>query len=191
MIDDSFGDDDLWFEDRIRERDRLIQIQVSEQSRDGSIRDDLINEARLTVWKVLCEKPDATGLLSVATKRRIGELVQRGQRWTGMETKHGHPIDPLRRPHETVDDEDHPVVVEAADVLSGVEMAYHEGEILDAIRSLEPRHQAYVILRFWGGYTNPEIAAIQSVGVGNMSRTWTTVIQPALAERLQHLVDVT
>lgn len=188
MIDDSFGDQDLWFEDRIKERDRLIQIQVSEQSRDTGIRDDLINEARLTVWEVLSKKPDATGLLSVATRRRINELVQRGQRWTGMDTKHGHPVDPLRRPHETTDDEDHPVIVEAADLLSGVEMAYHHGEILDAIRSLPRAHQEYVILRFWSGYTNPEIAAIQQVNATNLSRTWIQVIQPVLKQRLGHLV---
>lgn len=190
LFDDSFGDEDLWFEERIRERDRLSQIQVSEQSSDIGIRDDLIQEARIKIWQILQERPDAvTGLLSVATKYRIRELVQRGQKWTGMKGRQGLERDPLRREWTTTDDEEWPLLIEAADVLSGVEMAYHHGEILDAIRALPLNHQEYVMLRFWGGFTNVEIAAVQEVNAGNMARMWKDSIRPRLGEALHHLVD--
>jgi DNA-directed RNA polymerase specialized sigma24 family protein len=43
--------------------------------------------------------------------------------------------------------------------LIGVEMAYHEGELLQALNCLTSREREYVVLRFWGGYRKQDMIA--------------------------------
>lgn len=43
--------------------------------------------------------------------------------------------------------------------LPGVELAYHYGEIAQALAELSPKQREYVILRFWYGYDQPAIQA--------------------------------
>ena len=193
MIDDGYGEDELWLEEKIAGRQRLLEIQASERGvSDPGMRDDLIQEGRIKIWDVLMREPDAAGLLSVATKRRMMKLVTQETTWFGQEGRQGLERDPLRRSWDSTDRDDDdtpPLEIVAADILSGVELAYHAGEIAEAINALPEKHREYVVLRFWGGLTNPEIAAIQEVNSGNMARTWNQAIRPVLAERLEHLVD--
>jgi DNA-directed RNA polymerase specialized sigma24 family protein len=41
--------------------------------------------------------------------------------------------------------------------MSGIELAYHYGEIGDAIDRLTPQQKKYVQLRFWDGYKGQEL----------------------------------
>lgn len=193
MIHDGYGDHHPEYdaiEEVIRAKERLLQIQVSERNRDAAIRDDLINEARITVWQVLEKRPDASpAYVHTASANRITKIVS-GATWFGMEGRQGLERDPLRRTErDSFDDPDFLVEASAPDIFEGLLMAYHEGEILDAIRALQPNHQAYVILRFWGGWTAGEMAEVIGVKNINQARMWTDSIQPVLAERLAHLVD--
>lgn len=188
MIDDSYGDTDLWFETRIRERDRLLHIQASELGvSDPGMRDDLVQEGRIKLWDVLVREPDAKGLLSVATKRRMMRLATGATTWTGQAGRQGLERDPLRRTWDTTDDQDWPLLIEGPGLAEGVELAYHHGELAHALNALPKRHREYVVLRFWGGLSNAEIAALQDVNPSNVARTWTEVIRPALVAHLSHL----
>ena len=192
MIRDGWGDhperDEM--EALILEKERLLQIQVSERNRDPNLRDDLINEARITVWRVLEKHPDASpAYVHTSSGNRIKEIVSGGI-WFGMQGRQGLERDPLRRSErDSLDDPDFLIEASSPDVMDDLLMAYHEGEILEAIRSLPPNHQAYVILRFWGGWRAGEMEPVVGVKSINQSRMWKDSIQPVLAERLKHLVD--
>lgn len=100
--------------------------------------------------------------------------------------------DPVKaRQHEWTSD-----VTTAVDLpteLGGIELAYHEGEILAAINRLSPREREYVYLRFWahtGGRFNPLLT--EHFGDSRTAfEVWRSV-RPKLAAELAHLrEDVT
>jgi DNA-directed RNA polymerase specialized sigma24 family protein len=73
-------------------------------------------------------------------------------------------------------------VFEAADIYEGIVLAYHYGEIHEAVADLDPVRREYVYLRFWCGVGSKE--AEREVGqVVHFERT----VRPVLAERLAHL----
>lgn len=176
-------------EDKLREKEPLLQIIVSERARaNPNIREDMLQEARIEAWSQM-EKEASPALVSHAVRQRVSRLVTQGN-WTGKPAKRDRGSkEPLDTDRDSIDDPDWDVHVEAADVLEAVEWAYHHGEILEALRSLPERHREYVLMRFWGGMTNAEIAAHQDVRLGNISRTWNEAIKPKLAEQLEHLAD--
>jgi hypothetical protein len=192
MLHDGFGDHvEDFYEQVIRDKERLISLQAAERGTDPNVWDDVLNEARITLWEVLVKHPDKPPAYAHrATGMRIVEVLTRGV-WTGMEGHRGRAIDPIRRTdRDSFDDPDLGLEVAAADVLESVQLAYHHGEILQAIAALPANHRQYCYLRFWGGYTNVEIAAIQGVKAGNMARMWTESIAPKLADSLAHLATV-
>lgn len=177
MLHEGYGDELLGHE-------RLLRLQVAERTADHSLWDDLLNEARLTAWR-LRERPRA--YVHAATRKRITELLTR-QTWTGHTRVHGQPTDPLRQPgKESLDDPDFTLVVASAEWMESVSLAYHHGEIFAAIAKLQPNHRAYVILRFWGQWTPGEIAPVIGVKATNQARMWKESIQPILARELAHL----
>lgn len=137
------------------------------------------------------EKDSSPALTHHAVRQRVSELVKRGFLWTGMEGHRGREIDPMRRTdRDSIDDPEWDVQIEAADALAAVEWAYHHGEIHEALRSLPERHREYVVLKFWGGMSNPEIAARQSLSIATVERDWREKIKPQLADDLAHLAAV-
>lgn len=190
-ISDGYGDSDLFFEAKIIERERLIRMQAAERISDATLWDDVLNEARITVWEVVSKRPDAPGpYINAAVGKRITEVVMRGV-WTGMEGHRGKAIDPIRRKdRDSFDDPLFMVEASSPDLLASVEWSYHEGQILDAIRSLPEHHQRYVVLRFWGGWTPGELAPVIGVKATNQSRMWNESIRPVLEQALGHLVEV-
>jgi DNA-directed RNA polymerase specialized sigma24 family protein len=194
MIHDGYGEQHREYdeyEEVIREKERLLQIQVSERNRDAAIREDLIQEARITLWRVLERKPDAApAYLHASTAQRLTELVTRGYQWFGMTGRQGLERDPLRRvDRDSFDDPGFLVQATAPEVLDSILMGYHEGEILDVIRALPRAHQVYVILRFWGGWTHNELRTVLMMNSMRMHAMWGEDIQPVLAERLAYLVE--
>src|SRR4029079_11305741 len=101
--------------------------------------------------------------VSAAMSNRITEVVTRGT-WTGMSRTHGKQLDPLRRrDRDSVDDETLQLdeVLQASSTLDEVLLAYHQGEILEALAAMTFTQRAHVVRRFWGGWSNAEIAAAQ------------------------------
>lgn len=188
-LQDGFGDG-LTVTERIEQLDRLNRIRAAEHAHPQAESDDLTQEGRIVVWEVASKRPESTReYLSAAAAMRIREVANR-QTWTGHTRAHGQPTDPLRnRAKESLDDPDYTLIeaLQAPAWLAAAELAYHHGEILDAINALPPAHRDYVYLRFWGGYSNPEIAPLIQRDAGNLARMWTHSIAPALAAQLAHL----
>jgi RNA polymerase sigma factor (sigma-70 family) len=82
-----------------------------------------------------------------------------------------------------VDDHYWSALLEAPDVLDGVALAYHHGEIAEALDDLPAHWRQYVIDRFWHGMSDAESNARRETSV-----RWYRV-RPVLAERLAHLAD--
>lgn len=72
-------------------------------------------------------------------------------------------------------------VFEAVDHYEAVALAYHYGEIHEAVASLNPLYREYVYLRFWCGMGDADAARVLG------SRPHWHRVRPVLAERLAHL----
>jgi DNA-directed RNA polymerase specialized sigma24 family protein len=57
--------------------------------------------------------------------------------------------------HDWVDEV--PDFLSTAELPSSVEVAYHNGEIIEAINTLTSSEREYIYLRFWKGYNYPEL----------------------------------
>jgi hypothetical protein len=202
-VNDGFGDDpvqqELAMEEYIREREGLVRLKVADRLRGASnatdVYADLCNEARITEWQVKTKRPDAPPeYVSASMSMRIRECLSRGT-WTGLETHRGKQQDPLRRPmHERHSTDDETLtfdeVVSSGAWLDEVLVRYHDGEIAQVINELPRDQREYAFLRFWGGWSNKEIARFQERKYEIVERQWRDNIKPHLARRLAHLVDI-
>jgi RNA polymerase sigma factor (sigma-70 family) len=197
-LDDGYGDDpvrrEMDYEEYIAENEGLLKLKAAERTR-GNVTssdtwDDLLQEGRIVQWTVLEKRPEsARAYVSAAMSNRISECINRGT-WTGLERTHGKPVDPIRRPlksRDSVDDPDVTIVVSSGDWVDHVMMAYHHGEIMQALNELTFRQREYVFDRFWLGMSNPEIAARRGLSTGEVERQWRCTIRPHLVEKLVHL----
>jgi len=195
-IQDGFGDH-LSSEEMaefIEANEPLLRLKAGERLRgnpaSADIWDDVLQEGRIVQFEVLSKNPDAPrAYVSAAMSNRVNSLLGRGQKWTGMDTVHGQPVDPMRRPGErdSIDAPDWEDVASADDVIGEVLMAYHHGEIHQAIAALTFTQRVHVFARFFYGMTNAEIAAIQQCSKQTVERQWRTEIRPQLVEELAHL----
>jgi RNA polymerase sigma factor (sigma-70 family) len=198
-IHDTFGDDrrDIDYEEYIRSNERLLKLKAGERLRHNQLArdiwDDVLQEGRIVQWRVLERRPEsARAYVSGAMSHRISEVIKRDA-WFGYEAKTGHPIDPLRRHDErdsTDDEEFYYEVVQAADWVDHVMLAYHHGEIAQALSALTFTQRQHVYARFWCGMSEDEIAALQGVSKATISRHWRLDIRPQLQGRLAHLLGV-
>lgn len=95
--------DETVSEAHVRSFRAVALTMASEIVEDKALFDDAVQEGIIQVWKVLSVKPDATrGYVHKAMRRRIREICVR-QTFTGHTGKHNHPIDPLRKPHDSVE----------------------------------------------------------------------------------------
>lgn len=195
-IQDGFGDD-LAIDEYIREHEGLLRLKAAERTRgnrnSNDTWDDLLQEGRIVQWQVLEKRPDApAAYVSAAMSNRIMECVVRGT-WTGMSRTHGKPLDPLRRrDRDSVDDETLQLdqVVDSSTWVEHALLGYHQGQILKALDELTFTQKEAVVLRFWGGMTNAEIAARQGISKQTVERQWREIIRPALVEELELLAGV-
>lgn len=154
--------------------------------------EDAVQEARIAAWRSLTEHPESRAYMNIAARRRVSAHLYRDQ-WFGQLSRHGgvhNPVDPLRRRtgRDSIDDPDFGDL-EAVDGLSEVLLAYHYGDIMAAVNRLTPAQREYVYYRFWGGYTNVEIAAMRGVTPGSLGAMWSARIKPVLVESLGFLQD--
>lgn len=160
--------------------------------------EDLVQEIRLAVWKAAAKDgfdsttPGAPKYLAQAATWRMNEIIQRGT-WTGRESTRGVRREDLKRDTTSLDTSigGRPVLdiaeeLNACDALAGVELAYHYGEIRQALDALPPQERAYVQMRFWGGRTDPEIKAELGRDLGVLWRM-RGGIRDRLRTRLGHL----
>lgn len=202
MINDGYGDG-LTPTELLAMWEQRVQVIAHEHARPGAEKEDLAQEARIALWKQAPKYPgdDMSGGLATVIIRHAIAPAAEYQRWTGTaDGTKGKPRDPLRRTPDSLDaplgnaDEGAEVttladslLLETPDVIDGLEMAYHRGEILRAINELSDEHREYVYLKFWRGMSEAEIGAALGRTKGNVNRTWLQVIRPRLREKLAHL----
>lgn len=171
---------------------RMAAMMAAEQA--PSQAEDAAQEALIAAWQALAAGK-APGLVR-ADMRRAAINVDRGRSMTGSRRPPGaNGVDTHQRygtplVATTEDGEEYLVADDPADLLEGVEMAYHRGELADALSSLTPRDREYVAARFWRGMSDPEIAKELGVSRTALQSRWSRTIRPTLAERLAHLEGV-
>lgn len=181
-IDAGYGDDTA-LESYLAEQEGLLAWKAGHD-------EDAVQEARIAVWQTLAKHPDATrSYLDQAATWRI-KSVLRGESLTGETRPHGGKDtrpDPLRTDWTT---EDAAVEMAGPEHLDQIEVAYHHGEIMQAIAALPELYREYVVLRFWGDMDRHEIGRLLRRNPGNLATTWRTQIQPQLQQSLAHLIGV-
>ena len=110
---------------------------------------DIKQEGRVAMWRALETFDESRGslpswLTGAALQRMQDVAWGRGQPFGHEAIRGSREVDV-----DTSLDSEPEDVVEA--LLGYVEEAYHDGEVIDAIRALSPAQQQYVFLRFWGG----------------------------------------
>lgn len=100
--------------------------------------------------------------------------VGRGSRSSSLRGPDGQTVSLLSFVHT---DEGVWSMLEAAELVEGIELAYHRGEIFEAIASLSERQQRYVVARFWcasGGLSRIESEFMrEQTGVKDPHHLWT------------------
>jgi DNA-directed RNA polymerase specialized sigma24 family protein len=197
-LQDGFGDDrrDIDYQEYILANEPLLKLKAADRLRtDESARDvwdDVLQEGRIVQWEVLQKRPDApSAYVSAAMSNRMSRAISARQ-WTGAPTAQGRPRDPGRRPGTASVDDETTQVVElptSSAWLEQVLISYHRGEIMQALAALTLMQKDYVVRRFWGGYTNAEIAAERGISKGEVERQWRVNIRPQLLEHLRHLAS--
>jgi DNA-directed RNA polymerase specialized sigma24 family protein len=137
------------------------------------------------------EKNHNRAYLNIATRQRLMAHVYRDQ-WFGTKPT-AHEKDPIRRADRfSLDDPDNviDVVLDSATWIDQVLLGYHQGEIVEALNALTFTQREYVVLRFWGGFSNVEIAALQGKTPGGVGAIWSRDIKPKLAGKLELLANM-
>lgn len=194
-INDGFGDDLTNAE--VAERFRRWAHTVANDKAPwfDPLHDDLVQEAVLEIWSVLERKGGKAKVsatyLATAGRHRMRDVLK-GQPMSGSPAEGGQTYRPRTVPADAVE-QAMPALWEqitAVDALAGVESAYHEGEILAALADLKPQYRRYVVLRFWGGLRDVDIAAEMGTTNKVVGTWWSRSIRPVLRARLGHLVEV-
>jgi len=138
--------------------------------------DDLIQEGYIAMWKALSTFSSSRG----------------SQDWWLKYKAHGRMLEVVRRTVHRNEDELSEAPEEALaapDLLEALELAYHEGEIAEAISRLTPKQRRYVVARFWLGLSGNEMKQL-GVFAYDPSALWNSRKNGArwkLQESLQHL----
>jgi len=152
--------------------------------------EDAIQEARIAAW-LSWEKHHNRAYLNIAARQRLAQHVYRDQ-WFGTKPT-AHERDPIRRPgRASFDDPDNgiDVLVDSAEWVDQVALAYHHGQFVQALNELTFTQREYVVLRFWGGMTDTEIAAHQGKTRSGVSSIWHKTIKPHLVDQLGDLATL-
>lgn len=192
-ISDGFGEA-LTIDEQIARFDKWAHVVANSRLAPGHPdHDDLVQEARIGIWEALVKHDPALGALpsyvTRAAKWKMDDAIER-RKWTGQETTRGVPRHDRDRYTDSLDaliDGGLGDLLAAAEVLESVTLAYHYGEIQQALDSLEPVQREYVYLRFWMGLSGAEIEAKTGVKPSTQLFRFKRNVVPALRARLGHL----
>lgn len=117
--------------------------------------DDVVQEGRIAMWRALATydatKGSLPSWLTTAAKQRMKDVSFGRGRPTGHEEMRGSREVEVDVSLDALAEDGIEMMLTAHDSLSGVEIAYHAGEIAEALDSLSPAQRRYVIGRFWCG----------------------------------------
>ncbi len=124
----------------------LISLQLKELVPEREKWDDCRQEARIAVWRVLKECPDAPrAYVATATRNRIRVVAKSNLMFGDPGAKRGKPVDPLRRRTLPLDE----VRVDTAESQATEADPYRVRRVRAAIASLPPAQQTHVYERFY------------------------------------------
>lgn len=79
-------------------------------------------------------------------------------------------------------------LLSAADLVDSIMLAYHRGQIVQALDKLSPAQKRYVVLRFWCGFVGNELTAVFGYEPGSLWTSKKNGAREKLREELAHLV---
>jgi DNA-directed RNA polymerase specialized sigma24 family protein len=121
------------------------------QGRPDHLITDLEQIGLIAMWEAI----ELNEIRQVETKAPLDWWLKR-QALFAMNRTIRDWFEPMKqRQHTWVDDVTR--YVDLPMLLPGVEMAYHRGEIYQALSELSPKEREYVMLRFWQGQRTPEL----------------------------------
>lgn len=154
---------------------------------------DLAQEGWIAMWKALQSYDSTKGSLpswlTYKARNRMLTVVA-SESWTGRPDRHQGRGKLTDIKEYASSDESLWGLMAAPDLLTAAELAYHEGEIAQAISELSPAQQKYVKLKFWSGYQRADM--IEEFGYDPTS-LWNSPKNGAkkkLKESLAHLSTV-
>lgn len=156
--------------------------------------DDLVQEGYVAMWRALdtydSDKGPLPSWLTHAARMRMRDVAHGHGQWTGRPEQRGsRSVDATSLDELLATEPEHPSL---AGMLDEVELAYHEGEIAEALAALSPAQRRYVFARFWLGLDPtsraPAMRALVAQ-VPELSQRWLWQrARVVLRERLHHLV---
>jgi RNA polymerase sigma factor (sigma-70 family) len=154
--------------------------------------EDCAQEGFIEVWKMLAKGETRQGVILRAAKNRmISQLIHfrdfRHPSVTNFFAMEAHPP----TVGEGVGIEDSVWAdLEATDNVESVYVAYHEGEIGEAIAALTPNQRKYVFMRFYEGKTHAEIEKAFGYNPGCVWSDKRHGARKRLREELGHLREL-
>lgn len=152
--------------------------------------DDLVQEGYIAMWKAeksfSPEKGKMDWWLKFKAHRRMLTIVQRRRLEEDLSLNKKVRVNNHGGTEESLELQD---LLAAPDLLESIEMAYHTGEIAEAIDSLSPAQRKYVYARFWLGLSGKEMQDLGVFGY-DPSALWTRKSNGArdkLGKELAHL----
>jgi RNA polymerase sigma factor (sigma-70 family) len=151
--------------------------------------DDLVQEALVEIWQVLERKGGKTAVsasyLAQAGSHRMNDVLD-GRPMRGNPSEGGQTYRPKTVSADAIQDAvpDLWEQLFSVDALDDVEIAYHHGQIMAAIAELKPEYRRYVVLRFWGGMRDVDIAVDMHTSNKVVGTWWSRTIRPALQQQL-------
>lgn len=184
----------------------LFTVVRSYYPTDFAMQNDLAQEGYIAMWKALgkfdpSKAADYQGALVLwvtkAAKLRMSDVVRR-QTWTGTPSKRGHtrelpgvPLDALSGGGEldTHDSQWLNRLLGSAALGESVYLAYHQGEIYEALNGLDLEDRSLIYQMFWEGKGVSEIGKSFGITEGAVRHRWKKA-QETLRPQLKHLETV-
>lgn len=170
----------------------VVAAEESARERRPELFEDAAQEGRIAAWRVLEERPDASGPYVRTAVRRAVRDVFRGRPATGA---------PSHRGRQDAFDEAGPLEVEksdggvylvaepadrvAGDALEAVERREDVARLLEAVAGLPDRERFYVWARFWRDWAGADIARELGIARHTMELVWAQRTRPALRAVLE------
>lgn len=123
--------------------------------------DDLVQEGWIAIWRVLKKEGDVPEHFlknaAICKMRNVIRDDHRDCRDISRSRADGLPTQNIES--HSADAEAPSVWTQLQTDLGAIELAYHHGEIADALNALTPVQREYVVLKFWHGLSHAELVS--------------------------------